>query len=498
MSRALIALDQGTTSSRAVVFDTAGHILAIHSAYFPQIYPNPGWVEHNPSDIISSQLESLTMAVSKSGVRAEDIAAIGIANQRETTLVWDRATGEPVCNAIVWQCRRTAPLVERLAADGMSETIRGKTGLMPDAYFSATKLAWILEEYGLRGRAERGELCFGTVDTYLMWRLLEGRPHVTDTSNASRTMLFNLHTLDWDEDLLRAMKIPRAILPEVRDTIGHFGELNASVLGRAIPVTAVAGDQQAALFGQACHEPGMVKNTYGTGCFLLKNIGGVPALSANRLLTSVAWSRERRATYALEGSVFAAGAAIQWLRDELRIIERADETEVLARSLPDNQGVYMVPAFAGLGAPWWDMYSRGLVIGLTRGSGRAHFARAALESIAYQTYDLLEAMEADGACGGVATRALRVDGGASANAFLLQYQADILNMAIERPRVLETTALGAALMAGLGAGVYSSEKEIAGLWQADLVYSPSMPDEDRRRCISGWRRAVERSARWAD
>jgi glycerol kinase len=495
MRRALVALDQGTTSSRAVVFDICGRVLAMHTVPFDQIYPKPGWVEHNPSDILNSQIESLRTAVRKSGIPVEAIAAIGVANQRETALLWDRSTGEPVANAIVWQCRRTAPLVERLIADGAREIIRKKTGLIPDAYFSATKLAWLLDTYNLRGRAERGELCFGTVDTFLMWHMLEGRPHLTDCSNASRTMLFNITSLDWDDELLAMLNIPRALLPETRDTIGMFGTLDPSILGRGVPVTAVAGDQQAALFGQACFEPGMVKNTYGTGCFLLKNIGDRAVLSENRLLTSVAWRWRGRATYALEGSVFVAGAAVQWLRDELRIIERSEETETLARSIPDNQGVYFVPAFTGLGAPWWDMYGRGLIIGMTRGTGRAHFARAALESIAYQTADLLDAMERDDPS---PRASLRVDGGASANGFLLQFQADILNAEIERPRVLETTALGAAWMAGLGAGVYESAAELSGLWQPDLAYRPTMEKSVRERNLDGWRRAVLRAGRWAE
>ncbi|GHU71057.1 glycerol kinase 2 [Clostridia bacterium] len=500
MSGLLVAMDQGTTSSRAVVFDRAGRVVALCSVPFTQIYPKPGWVEHDPRVILSSQVEALQGAVHMAGDAADDIDAIGIANQRETTLLWDRATGEPVCNAIVWQCRRTAPLVEELRARGLADEIQQRTGLVPDAYFSATKLRWMLDNYSLQARAEKGELCFGTVDSFLMWHLLENRPHLTDVSNAGRTMLLGLDKLQWDGVLLGELNIPRAVLPEVKDTIGYFGELDPAILGRRIPVTAVAGDQQAALFGQACFSPGMVKNTYGTGCFLLKNLGAKPTRSKNRLLTCPAWRWKGEAVYAMEGSVFVGGAAIQWLRDELGIISNAAETETLARSLPDNEGVYLVPAFTGLGAPYWDMYARGTMVGMTRGTGKAQFARAALESIAYQSMDVIKAMADETGGASVSdltgTTTVRVDGGASANGFLLQFQADILNAAVERPQVVETTALGAAWMAGLGAGVYSGYDELSKLWRADLVYKPTMAQAEREKNIKGWHRAVERARAW--
>ncbi|MDR0396990.1 MAG: glycerol kinase GlpK [Oscillospiraceae bacterium] len=492
MSGLIAAMDQGTTSSRAVVFDRAGRVVSLCSAPFPQIYPRPGWVEHDPKAILSSQLEALREAVRMAG-GAGDIEAIGIANQRETSLLWDRATGEPVCNAIVWQCRRTAPLVERLRRDGLADEIERRTGLIPDAYFSATKLQWMLDTYGLRARAESGELCFGTVDTFLMWHMLEGRPHLTDVSNAGRTMLLGLDSLDWDSVLLNGMDIPSSVLPEVRDTIGCFGALDPSILGRRVPVTAVAGDQQAALFGQACFTPGMLKNTYGTGCFLLKNTGSDPVRGGRGLLTCPAWRWRGSTAYAMEGSVFVGGAAVQWLRDELGIISRADETEALARSIPDNQGVYLVPAFTGLGAPHWDMYARGALLGITRGTGRAQLARAALESIAYQSADVISLMAESGG-----VNAVRVDGGASANGFLMQFQADILGVPVERPAVAETTALGAAWMAGLGSGMYSGLGELSRLWRADLTFSPGMDETARADHMRGWRKAVDRAARWID
>jgi glycerol kinase len=475
------------------VFDREGRVVSLCSVPFPQIYPKPGWVEHDPKAILSSQTEALRGAVRMAGNAAADIEAIGIANQRETALLWDRATGEPVCNAIVWQCRRTAPLVEELRRAGLADEIERRTGLVPDAYFSATKLKWMLDTYGLRERAKAGELCFGTVDTFLMWHMLEGRPHLTDVSNAGRTMLLGLDSLDWDGVLLQAMDIPSSVLPEARDTIGEFGSLDPSILGRRVPVTAVAGDQQAALFGQACFAPGMLKNTYGTGCFLLKNVGPDPVRGAKGLITCPAWRWRGGTAYAMEGSVFVGGAAVQWLRDELGIIERAEETETLARSIPDNQGVYLVPAFTGLGAPHWDMYARGTLVGMTRGTGRAQLARAALESIAYQSMDVIGLMAGSG---GVS--AVRVDGGASANGFLTQFQADILDIPVERPAVTETTALGAAWMAALGAGVYSGLDELSRLWRADLVFRPGMDGDTRRGNINGWRKAVERAKRWID
>ncbi len=491
----LVALDQGTTSSRAVVFTADGQVVAAHAEEFPQHYPKPGWVEHDPRDILDTQIAALREAVRLSGADVSRIAAIGITNQRETTLLWDRKTGECVGNAIVWQCRRTSPLVERLVADGCSDMIRQKTGLVPDAYFSGTKLKWMLDYYNLRDRAEKGELCFGTVDSYLCWNMLEGRPHVTDATNAGRTMLFNLHTQDWDEDLLKMLDIPRACLPEVVDSAGTIGLLDPAILGRAIPVTGMAGDQHASLFGQACLKEGEIKNTYGTGCFMLMNTGSRPVMSKNGLLTTMAWRIGGKPSYALEGSVFMGGATIQWLRDELKIITHAAETEGLAQSVSSTGGVYLVPAFTGLGAPWWDMYSRGTLIGMTRGTGRPQIVRAALEAIAYQSADLMEAMIRDG---GKRPERLQVDGGASANTFLMQFQADISGIPVVRPRVLETTALGAALLAGLGVGVYTSLEDTAKGWQKDLEFLPKMDEATRLLSLKGWHKAVERSRDFAE
>ena len=495
MGRVLIALDQGTTSSRAVVFDAQGRMLAAHSEEFPQIYPKPGWVEHDPHAILDSQVTALQEAVRLSGVNVADIAAIGITNQRETTLLWDRETGECVHNAIVWQCRRTAPMVERLVAEGYGEMIREKTGLIPDAYFSGTKLCWLLDELNLRERAAKGELCFGTVDSFLAWHLVSGRPHVTDATNAGRTMLFNLATQDWDDELLRMLDIPWELLPRVVDTSEVIGMLDTAILGRPIPVAAMAGDQHASLFGQACLRPGMVKNTYGTGCFMLMNTGDRLVRSEHGLLSTMAWRIGGKPTYALEGSVFMGGATIQWLRDEMKMLSTAAESESVAASVKDTGGVYLVPAFTGLGAPWWDMYSRGTLVGMTRGTGRAHVVRAALEAIAYQSADLMGAMAQDG---GELPKRLQVDGGASANAFLMQFQADIMGVPVVRPQVLETTALGAALLAGLAVGVYSSIEETANVWQRDLTFEPRMPENERTRLITGWHKAVERARDWAD
>jgi len=491
----VIALDQGTTSSRAVIFDEQARIVAMKSYEFEQIYPQPGWVEHDPMAILNSQTDALREVVRISGVPVENIAAIGITNQRETTLVWDKKTGTPVYNAIVWQCRRTAPIIKRLCDEGLEDHIRNVTGLVPDAYFSGTKLNWILDKFNLHERAEAGELCFGTVDSFLAWNLCEGRPHVTDATNASRTMLFDIHKNEWDDTLLKALNIPRAILPKVVDTSGVVGMLDAEILGREIPVAALAGDQHAALFGQGCYEPGMMKNTYGTGCFLLMNTGDQAAKSENGLVTTIGWRLNGKCTYALEGSVFIGGAVIQWLRDELKVIERASETETIARSLKDNGGVYMVPTFTGLGAPYWDMYSRGMIIGLTRGTGRAHIVRAALEAIAYQSADLVFAMASD--CKQKPVE-LRVDGGASANQFLIQFQSDILNCRVIRPSVIETTALGAALLAGLAVGVWKDIDEIRSIWNLDLSLEPTMSDEERDRVLHGWHKAVERSKKWLE
>ena len=495
MPKYVIALDQVTTSSRAVIFDQQARVVGMKSYEFEQIYPQPGWVEHDPAAILNTQVDALREAVRISGIPVEDIAAIGITNQRETTILWDRETGRPVYNAIVWQCRRTAPIIKRLCDEGLEPHIRATTGLVPDAYFSGSKLSWLLDTLDLHERAERGELCFGTVDSWLAWNLVSGRPHVTDATNASRTMLYDIHRNDWDDTLLRALNIPRAVLPRVVDSSGVIGMLDPVILGREIPVAALAGDQHSALFGQGCFEPGMMKNTYGTGCFLLMNTGDVPAVSQNGLVTTIAWRIGGKTTYALEGSVFIGGAVVQWLRDEMKIVKRASETEVIAQSLPDNGGVYMVPAFAGLGAPYWDMYSRGMIIGLTRGTGQAHIVRAALEAIAYQSADLVFAMASD--CG-QKPRELRVDGGASANQFLMQFQADVLNCHVVRPAVIETTALGAALMAGLAVGVWKDMDDIRRVWKMDLSLAPQMDDATREKILAGWHKAVDRTRRWME
>ena len=491
----IVALDQGTTSSRAVVFDEAANILAAHNIEFEQLYPNPGWVEHRPEDILQSQIDALKLAVEKSGVDVGDIAAIGITNQRETTLLWDRATGKPLCNAIVWQCRRTAPLVERLKRDGLGNVLRDRTGLVPDAYFSGTKLQWMLDTLpGARERAERGELCFGTVDSFLAWNLTANHVHVTDATNAGRTMLYNIYTQQWDETLLRAMDIPPQVLPEVVDSSGVIGMLDKSILGREIPIASMAGDQHAALFGQGCFAPGMCKNTYGTGCFVLMNTGKTPVKSMQNLITTVAWRVDGQPRYALEGSVFVGGAVVQWLRDEMGLVARAADTEAVATQVSDNGNVYFVPAFTGLGAPHWDMYSRGAIVGLTRGTGRAHIVRAALESIAYQSADVIAAMAADA---GTKPESLLVDGGASANNFLMQFQADILNARVVRPRVIETTAKGAAMLAGRAVGVWSIAdlNELGGI---DREFQPAMPEENRSHLLRQWRRAVERAKGWEE
>jgi len=493
--KVLAALDQGTTSSRTVIFSLDGKVLATYGIEFPQHYPKPGWVEHDPKDILNTQIESLRQAVKLAGVEPSDIAAIGITNQRETTLLWDRKTGECVHNAIVWQCRRTARYVEKLKQQGHADMIREKTGLVPDAYFSGTKLAWLLDHLNLHEAAENGDLCFGTIDSFLAWHLVSGRPHVTDATNASRTMLFNLHTQDWDDELLALMDIPKTVLPKVVDSAQVIGMLDTSILGCPIPVAAMAGDQHASLFGQACYKPGMVKNTYGTGCFMLMNSGDEPVASKQGLLTTVAWRINGKPTYALEGSVFMGGATIQWLRDEMKLIEKASETEALAKSIPDTGGVYLVPAFTGLGAPWWDMYSRGTMVGITRGTGRAHVVRAALEAIAFQSADLMAAMKAD--CGFEPSQ-LQVDGGASANSFLMQFQSDIMGVPVVRPQVMETTALGAALLAGLAVGVYNSLEEISNVWREDLRFTPEMEKAEKENRLHGWHRAVERSLKWIE
>lgn len=495
MARYLAALDQGTTSSRAVIFTTEGQIVAAKNVEFTQQYPQPGWVEHDPKELLDSQIRVLRETVKISGISVDEIEAIGITNQRETTFLWDRETGECVGNAIVWQCRRTSQEVEQLISEGYGEMIREKTGLIPDAYFSGTKLKWMLDHYDLHERAEKGELCFGTADSFLCWNLLTGRPHVTDATNAGRTMMFNLKTQDWDDELLKMLNVPRACLPKVVDTSGYIGTLDPAILGREIPVTAMAGDQHASLFGQACFTPGAVKNTYGTGCFMLMNTGDKLVRSENGLLSTMAWRIGGKPTYALEGSVFMGGATIQWLRDEMKMIATAAESEAVATSVEDTGGVYLVPAFTGLGAPWWDMYSRGTIVGMTRGTGRAHIVRAALESIAYQSADLMNAMIADS---GEKPDRLQVDGGASANAFLMQFQADVMNAPVVRPRVLETTALGVAMLAGLGAGVYSGLDEISRVWVSERQFVPQMEKEERENRLCQWHRAVERAKGWSE
>ncbi len=493
--RYVIALDQGTTSSRAVIFNEKGEKIAACSHEFEQLYPQPGWVEHRPSDILKSQLDALKDAVAASNIDVNDVEAIGIANQRETALLWDRSTGEPLGNAIVWQCRRTAHLVDRLVKDGLGSIIRDLTGLIPDAYFSGTKLQWLLSEIpGARECAEKGELCFGTVDSFLAWHLTGGKAHVTDATNAGRTMLFNIRTQQWDDRLLSMMNIPRPLLPEVVDTSKVIGYLKKDILGREIPIAALAGDQHAALYGQGCFAPGMVKNTYGTGCFLLMNTGSRPVNSQNNLLSTLAWRIDGKPSYALEGSVFMAGAIIKWLRDEMGLIATAAESEAAARAISDNGDVYLVPAFTGLGAPYWNMYGRGLIIGLTRGTGRNHIIRAGLESIAYQTRDVLDAMALDS---GLTPSLLRVDGGASANDFLMQFQSDILNVRISRPQMVETTALGAAMLAGRAVGVWN-DKSLAGLMSGQTEFIPQMTGDIRAELYRSWKKAVKRAMNWVD
>ncbi|MGI8588462.1 MAG: glycerol kinase GlpK [Chloroflexia bacterium] len=492
----ILALDQGTTSSRAILFDRLGRPVAARAQEFEQIFPQPGWVEHDPETIWRGQIAVARAVLAERGLGTANVAAIGIANQRETTILWNRATGAPIHNAIVWQDRRTAGICDALKRNGLQETIRAKTGLVVDAYFSATKLQWLLDNVpGARARAERGELAFGTVDSFLIWRLTGGRVHVTDCSNASRTMLFNIHTLDWDDELLAELHIPRGVLPEVRPSSEVYGATDAAVFGSPILIAGAAGDQQAATFGQACYRPSMVKNTYGTGCFMLMNTGGIPVPSRHNLLTTVGWDVGGHVVYCLEGSVFSAGSAVQYLRDSLGIIRSAAETEALATSIHDSGGVYVVPAFAGLGAPYWDAYARGAILGLTRGSGRAEIVRATLEAVAYQSRDLLDATVSDS---GVQPTELRVDGGMVANNFLMQFQADILGVPVLRPVVTETTALGAAFLAGLAVGYWSGQDEIERIWTPDRRFEPEMAAETRERLHAGWQRAVERVRRFAE
>ncbi|MEG2787539.1 MAG: glycerol kinase GlpK [Romboutsia sp.] len=492
----IIALDQGTTSSRAILFDKFGNIVSSAQKEFTQIYPKPSWVEHNPMEIWGSQSGVLREVLETSFIRPDEIAAIGITNQRETTIVWDKNTGKPIYNAIVWQCRRTADLCDRLKEKGLEPTIKQKTGLILDAYFSATKINWILENIdGAREKAENGELLFGTVDTWLIWNLTRGKVHVTDYSNASRTMLYNINELKWDEEILNELNIPKNMLPEVRPSSEVYGYTDEEMLaGAQIPISGCAGDQQAALFGQTCFGKGSVKNTYGTGCFLLMNTGDKVVESKNGLLTTIAWGVDGKVNYALEGSIFVGGASIQWLRDELRLIYDSGQSEYYANQVNDTNGVYVVPAFTGLGAPYWDMYARGAIFGLTRGAKREHIVRATLESIAYQTKDVLNAMQEDS---GMKLKCLRVDGGASANNFLMQFQSDILNVNIDRPKVIETTALGAAYLAGLSVGFYKSVDEIKEKWEINTEFIPTMDEKRRMILYKGWKRAVERSLLWA-
>jgi glycerol kinase len=488
--RYVLALDQGTTGSTALVVDPDGTVRGRGYALLPQQFPRPGWVEHDPEEIWRSTTDALGQALAAARALPGEIAAIGITNQRETTILWERASGRPLHNAIVWQCRRTAPLCEALKADGAEPEFRRKTGLVLDPYFSGTKIRWLLDEIGGAGaRAERGELAFGTVDSWLLWRLSGGAVHATDPSNASRTLCFDIRALEWDEGLCRRLGVPAALLPRVLPSAGVFGETAAGVLPAGIPVTGIAGDQQAALFGQACVVPGMAKNTYGTGCFALLNTGAIAVASTRGLLTTVAWTVDGHTSYALEGSVFVAGAAVQWLRDGLGIIATAAETQALAESVPDTGGVYLVPAFVGLGAPYWDPYARGALVGLTRGTTRAHVARAALEAIAYQSRDVLDAMTDDAA---LPIQALRVDGGAAVNGFLCQFQSDILGVEVLRPSVTETTGLGAAYLAGVGAGLWKTA-DLAGRWRLERRFAPSLPEAAREAAYAGWRRAVERS-----
>jgi len=494
MSKFVLALDQGTTSSRAIVFDRSGNAVATAQQEFPQIFPGPGHVEHDPEAIWETQLQTARDAISKAGITAADLAAIGVTNQRETTVLWDKATGKPIANAIVWQSRVSAPICDQLKAAGHEPTFRKKTGLVVDAYFSGTKIKHLLDSYdGLRERATRGEVLFGTIDTFLIWRLTGGKVHVTDVSNASRTLLFNIHTLQWDDELLKLLDVPREMLPEVKSSSEVYGHTDPSWFGTAVPVAGDAGDQQAALFGQACFEAGSAKNTYGTGCFMLLNTGATAVPSEKGLLTTVAWQIGGQTTYALEGSVFVAGAAVQWLRDGLEAIEASADVEKLMATVDDTDGVYLVPAFVGLGAPYWDPRARGVIVGLTRNTKMAHVARAAVDAMAYQTRDVLEVMQVES---GLPLTTLKVDGGAAANAMLLQFQADLLNVTVRRPVVAETTALGAAYLAGLAVGYWKSMDDVAANWALDREFRPSMPRAKSEKLYAGWKKAVGRSLDW--
>lgn len=495
MAKYVMALDAGTTSNRCILFDKEGRICSMAQKEFTQYFPKPGWVEHDADEIWSSQLGVAVEAMSKIGAEASDIAAIGITNQRETVVVWDKITGEPICRAIVWQCRRTAKFCDQLIADGLEDMIRQKTGLKIDAYFSATKIKWILDHVeGAREKADRGQLLFGTVETWLIWKLTKGKIHVTDYSNASRTMLFNINTLQWDEEILELLNIPASMLPKVKPSSYIYGETDPSYFGGRILIGGAAGDQQSALFGQTCFQPGEAKNTYGTGCFLLMNTGERPVFSQNGLLTTIAWGLDGKVNYALEGSIFVAGAAIQWLRDEMRLIDSSEDSEYMAGKVTDTNGCYVVPAFTGLGAPHWDPYARGTIVGITRGVNKYHIIRATLESLTYQVNDVLKAMEADS---GITLSALKVDGGASANNFLMQVQADVSNAPVNRPKCVETTAMGAAYLAGLAAGYWSSQNAIRDKWASDRIFSPQISEEQRDKKLRGWKRAVKYAYGWA-
>ena len=496
MAKYIMALDAGTTSNRCCLFNEAGEVCSMAQKEFTQYFPQPGWVEHDANEIWSTQLEVARQAMDNIGATAANIAAIGITNQRETTIVWDKKTGQPICRAIVWQCRRTSKYCDELKAKGLTEPFRKKTGLVIDAYFSGTKLRWILENVpGARQRAEKGELLFGTVETWLIWKLTGGKAHVTDYSNASRTMLFNINTLQWDEDILKELNIPRCMLPEVRPSSGVYGEALPQFFGAAIPIAGAAGDQQAALFGQTCFAPGEAKNTYGTGCFLLMNTGKTPVFSENGLVTTIAWGLNGEVEYALEGSIFVAGAALQWLRDELRLIDSAPDSEYMAQKVADTNGCYVVPAFTGLGAPHWDQYARGAIVGLTRGVNKYHIIRATLDSLCYQTHDVLRAMEADS---GIKLTALKVDGGASANNYLMQTQSDIIDAPVQRPKCVETTAMGAAYLAGLAVGYWKDKADVRKNWAIERTFTPNISQEQREKRLRGWNKAVKCALGWAE
>lgn len=495
MQKYIMALDAGTTSSRCIIFNERGDMVSVAQKEFKQYFPKPGWVEHDAMEIWSTQIGVAQEAMYRINITAKSIAAIGIANQRETTVVWDKKTGEPICHAIVWQCRRTAEYADKLKAKGLTDVFREKTGLIIDAYFSATKLKWILDNVpGARQKAENGQLLFGTIDSWLIWKLTGGKVHVTDYSNASRTMLFNIRKLEWDKDILKELDIPECMLPEVKPSSCIYGETDPSIFGSSIPISGVAGDQQSALFGQTCFKAGEAKNTYGTGCFLLMNTGEKPVFSKNGLVTTIAWGLDNKVYYALEGSIFVAGAAIQWLRDQLKVIDSSPDSEYMANKVKDTNGVYVVPAFTGLGAPYWDQYARGTIVGLTRGANKYHIIRATLDSLAYQTLDVLKAMEKDS---GIHLDSLKVDGGACANNYLMQFQSDILNVPVHRPACIETTAMGASYLAGLAVKYWSSQKDILKNWEMSREFKPAMDENVRQNLTQGWHKAVKCSFGWA-